>query len=189
MLLLPQRGYDKLSIREIISMAGVGVGSFYEYFPSKEALAAVCVRHQIKDIARAMQTAIDASRTEVLPSRVDALIDAQIRSPLAEPERWAILFMVERQVSGIEAFRSLYGEFVGLWQTALCAGADWPEDAPLADAAFAAHAITYSFVAQRLLTQPRSADAATLRRLVRQAVHGYLSMVVPRPYRFHRLDT
>jgi len=186
--LLVERGYDKVSIRQVIGLAGVGIGSFYEYFSSKEALAAVCIHLRIKAIAAAMRASLDASHAEPLPARVDALIDAQSAAPPAEPEPWAALFLVERKVSGIEAFRGMYGEFVQLWVEMLSTCADWPADARTEEAAFAANAMTYSLVSQALLTSPRTVDAVALRRLVGNAVHGYLSILAPHAYRLYRFN-
>ncbi|CAJ0887920.1 TetR/AcrR family transcriptional regulator [Ralstonia flatus] len=187
--LLVEKGYEKVSIRQVIGLAGVGIGSFYEYFSSKEALAAVCIHLRIKAIAADMRASIDAHRAEPLPARVDALLDAQSAAALTEPEQWAALFLVERKVSGIEAFRHMYGEFVALWAEALSAGADWPAGADAEQAAFASHAMAYSLVSQALMAMPGHLDAAALRRLVGNAVHGYLSTLAPRAYRLYRFTT
>jgi len=186
--LLVEKGYEKVTIREVIALAGVGIGSFYEYFSSKDALAAVCIHLRIKEIAAAMRESIDASRALPLPGRVDALLRAQCSAPLAEPEQWTALFLLERRVSGIEAFRQLYGEFVALWEGALSGGADWPAGADAAEAAFGAHAMTYSLVSQALMTGRKQPDTAAMWRVVRTAVHGYLSLLAPLAYRLHRFD-
>lgn len=170
--LLVERGYARVSIRQVVALAGVGAGSFYEYFASKEALAAVCIRQRMRRIADAMQQQLEAMRGEALPARVDAMLEAQVQAPLAEPEQWAALFHLERQVSPPGTFRVLYLEFVRLWEHALEAGADWPADAPLADTAFAAHAIAYSLVAQTLMARTEQPDVVALRTLLRRAVHG-----------------
>lgn len=186
--LLVEKGYDKVSIRQVIALAGVGIGSFYEYFSSKEALAAVCIHLRVKDIAVAMRVSLDAAGALPLPERVDALLRAQCAAPLAEPEQWRALFLLERKVSGTEAFRQLYGEFVQLWEEALTSGADWPPGKAGNEPAFAAHAMTYGLVSQALMTGDRQPDREAMWRLVRTAVHGYLSVVVPLAYRLHRFD-
>lgn len=48
-------GYERTSTNKIAQVAGVSIGSLYQYFPSKEALvAAVIDRHQseLRDVAR-----------------------------------------------------------------------------------------------------------------------------------------
>ena len=45
--ILVKEGFDKASTNRIAEVAGVSVGSLYQYFPGKEALvAAVAERHQ-----------------------------------------------------------------------------------------------------------------------------------------------
>jgi hypothetical protein len=82
----------------------------------------------------------------------------------------------------------MYGEFVQLWVEMLSTCADWPADARTEEAAFAANAMTYSLVSQALLTSPRTVDAVALRRLVGNAVHGYLSILAPHAYRLYRFN-
>lgn len=180
--LLTEKSYARVSIREVTHLAGVGIGSFYEYFATKDALAAVCIRQRVRAIATAMDQSIEATRHLVLPERVDALVLAQCGAPLAEPQLWAALFLVERQVSGIDAFRSLYDEFVALWERALGESPEIPA-AAVPEAAFAAHAMVYGLVSQSLIARDARPDAATLRRLLRRAVHGYLSRIAPQAYR------
>lgn len=186
--LLVEKGYQKMSIRQLIALAGVGIGSFYEYYASKDALAAICIHARVQKIAEAMRASVTAARGEPLPARADAMLSAQAAAPLAEPEQWAALFLVERQVSGIEAFRKHYAQCVQLWREMLAAGPGWPDDATIDEAAFAAHAMVYSLVSQTLMTRTDRPDADALRRLLRSAVHGYLSVLAPQAYRLHRFD-
>src|SRR3569832_2453239 len=48
--ILVKEGFDKASTNRVAEVAGVSVGSLYQYFPSKEALvAAVIKRHNTKN--------------------------------------------------------------------------------------------------------------------------------------------
>ncbi|WP_052148286.1 TetR/AcrR family transcriptional regulator [Paraburkholderia sacchari] len=105
--MLVERGYRAVSIRQIVALAGVGTGSFYEYYSSKDELAAVCIRLRIRNIAAAMRDCIDAHRNEPLPQRVDALIHAKSAAPLADPEQWSALFVLERRISEMETYREI----------------------------------------------------------------------------------
>jgi len=183
--LLTEKSYAKVSIRELIHLAGVGIGSFYEYFATKDALAAVCIRRQVRAVATGMAASIERTQGQPLPERVDALLLAQCAEPLAEARLWAALFLVERQVSGIEAFRSLYDEFVALWAKVL-EGHLAPAQVP--DAALAAHAIIYGLVSQVLLVRGAPPDAQAVLRTLRSAVHGYLSRLAPQAYRDFGFD-
>jgi AcrR family transcriptional regulator len=50
--ILTREGYAALTMEHLASVAGVGVGSVYEYFPSKETIVAEVVRNLVDDLAR-----------------------------------------------------------------------------------------------------------------------------------------
>lgn len=186
--LLLERDYDDVSIRQILALAGVGTGSFYEYYSSKDELAAVCIRLRVTKTAAAMRECIGEMQNAPLPERVDALIRAQSAAALAEPEQWGALFMLERRISAAHTWRGLYSEFVRMWSKALSCGPGWPDQAPTAEAAFAVHSMVYSLVTQALMTRTILPDVGAVERLLRTAVHGYLSVLAPHAYRLHRFD-
>jgi AcrR family transcriptional regulator len=65
---LIKEGYDKASTNRIAAVAGVSIGSLYQYFPSKEALvAAVIDRHtdELQQVVRDAFVKIAASPVEV----------------------------------------------------------------------------------------------------------------------------
>ncbi|WP_043287713.1 TetR/AcrR family transcriptional regulator [Paraburkholderia oxyphila] len=186
--LLVEQGYDQTSIRQVTSLAGVGIGSFYEYFSSKEALAAVCIHLRVKAVAATMRACIDAHRDAPLPERIDALIDAQIQAPLAESEHWAALFLVERRISEADAFRKPYAEFVQLWVDMLDAGPGLPAQRRDTGTAFTIHSMIYGLVSQALITRIPGIDPARLRTTIRTAVHGYVSVIAPLAYRLFEFE-
>jgi AcrR family transcriptional regulator len=186
--LLVEGDYHDMSIRQIIALAGVGTGSFYEYYSSKDELAAVCIRVRITKIAATMRACIGETQNEPLPQRVDALIHAQSEAPLAEPEQWGALFMLERRISGADIYRDLYREFVQMWAKTLTCGPGWPDRAPAEEAAFTVHSIVHGLVTQALMTRTILPDAVAIRRMLRTAAHGYLSVLAPHAYRLHRFD-
>src|SRR5690606_15486071 len=68
--ILVREGFDKASTNRIAEVAGVSVGSLYQYFPGKEALvAAVIERHQ----QEIMQT-VRGELAEVLSQPVDEAV-------------------------------------------------------------------------------------------------------------------
>jgi AcrR family transcriptional regulator len=65
---LVNEGYDRASTNRIAEVAGVSIGSLYQYFPSKEALvAAVIDRHteQVSQVSRNVVVKMAASPIEV----------------------------------------------------------------------------------------------------------------------------
>src|SRR5215469_493144 len=46
--ILLKEGYDKASTNRIAEVAGVSIGSLYQYFPSKEALVSTAIRNKFR---------------------------------------------------------------------------------------------------------------------------------------------
>src|SRR5262249_10622509 len=83
--ILVKEGYDRASTNRIAALAGVSIGSLYQYFPSKEALvAAVIERHtrQLSEVVRDTFLRV-ASRPLEIAARemVKAAIDAHRVDP------------------------------------------------------------------------------------------------------------
>jgi AcrR family transcriptional regulator len=91
--ILVKEGFDKASTNRIAEVAGVSVGSLYQYFPSKEALvAAVIERHQqeIKQTVRGELAEVLALPVEKAVRRLIAVaikahrVDPRLHHVLAE---------------------------------------------------------------------------------------------------------
>jgi AcrR family transcriptional regulator len=82
---LVKEGYDRASTNRIAEVAGVSIGSLYQYFPSKEALvAAVIDRHQqeISEVTRNALIKVAARPIEVAAREfVSVAIDAHRVNP------------------------------------------------------------------------------------------------------------
>jgi AcrR family transcriptional regulator len=91
--ILVKEGFDKASTNRIAEVAGVSVGSLYQYFPSKEALVvAVIERHQqeIMQTVRGELAEVLAQPVEKAMRRIVALavkahrVDPKLHRALAE---------------------------------------------------------------------------------------------------------
>jgi len=82
---LIREGYDKASTNRIAEVAGVSIGSLYQYFPSKEALvAAVVDRHtqEVSEVTRNALVKVAARPIEVAAREfVSVAIDAHRVNP------------------------------------------------------------------------------------------------------------
>lgn len=172
---LLERGYAKATIREIAAVAGVSVGTFYEYFGDKESLAALTIHHYVKTIATRMRGVVDTRRGARRRAIAAALVDAQIDALEQDARVWAAMFTLERKVSPIDAYRRHYDDYVALWRDALAGASDAPAEARLGVAARVVHALCYGWVSQSLLTQGADVDVAQLRGELHRAVDAYLA--------------
>ncbi len=60
-----QRGYTSATIAEITRLAGTGLGTFYEYFPSKESLFAQLVEYMSHETRAYIAKAVERERTRL----------------------------------------------------------------------------------------------------------------------------
>nr|WP_227001389.1 TetR/AcrR family transcriptional regulator [Pulveribacter suum] len=144
-------GYEKTTVREVVAVAGVGVGTFYEYFGNMQALAALVVHQHVKALAQQARAAARGSAGLPLAQVVAGQLHAQVAPVLQQAPLWAQLFALERQVSTRDAFARQYEAWVELWRVALASAADPPLDA--ASAARMLHSMTYGSVSQALLSR------------------------------------
>jgi len=57
--LLSTRGYEALTTNHVAQVAGVSIGSLYEYFPNKETLVAELIRRTLREILEEIAGAVD----------------------------------------------------------------------------------------------------------------------------------
>ncbi|MBI3381381.1 MAG: TetR/AcrR family transcriptional regulator [Aquabacterium sp.] len=172
---LMERGYAGVTIREVAAVAGVGVGTFYEYVANKQALAALTIHMRVKRLAQAMSDHVSAHRGEPMLVLVQGLIDEQLDRVMDEAAVWAALFMLERQVSSPDAYRKHYDQFVALWCEALLASGQTLEPARVPVVARMVHTLVYGWVTQCLLTQGPELDRTALHAEVKRAAQAYLA--------------
>ncbi|NJP09964.1 MAG: TetR/AcrR family transcriptional regulator [Leptolyngbyaceae cyanobacterium RU_5_1] len=80
--ILTAEGYAKASTNRIAELAGVSIGSLYQYFPNKEALAAALVERHTHEMV------------ELVESKLGDLFNAPIQVALPELVRAAIALML-----------------------------------------------------------------------------------------------
>jgi AcrR family transcriptional regulator len=89
---LVEQGYDRASTNRIARIAGVSIGSLYQYFPSKESLVlALCMRHceeMLALLAESGERLADVPLEVAVRSYVRAMLDAHA----VDPELHRVLF-------------------------------------------------------------------------------------------------
>lgn len=180
MQLLATRDYAGIPIREIVSVAGTGLGSFYEYFASKDDLARVCLHLRSKALLRVMQEAGERCAGQPLAAIAAALVDALAEAHRGPASEWAAHYLLERHLSGADAYCAMYERFVEGWSQAFSTAGDRLPQATLGEAALLVHTLVYglfshAFIAsrgqgvdvQRLVCHARDAVRACIASLPR----------------------
>lgn len=180
-LLLLEKGYEKTSMRDIANVAGVSVGSVYQYFPGKEAVAAMTVRTWVRKLSTALSSAVDdvvqAEGQRTLSEITRLLAQTQVHTMLEGGGRWRVLSSIERRVSPQLVYNRLYQHNVNLFGKALTCAVDWPEGLHDARVAFGAYTVVDALVKQTLLVSAVLPSADVMVQEVLLALDGYLQAV------------
>ena len=177
--LLVERGYAGITIREIVSVAGTGLGSFYEYFASKEDLARVCLHLRSKALLMALHDAVAAHAGRPLRELVDAVIESQVQAHRDQPAEWGAHYLLERHLSSPEAYRKMYDRFVDEWVGVLDAAADLSLAGAKLETARVSFTIMYGLFANAHVGARDTPDLAALSRQARAAICAYLETPQP----------
>jgi AcrR family transcriptional regulator len=171
--LLVERGYAAITVREIVLVAGTGLGSFYEYFASKEDLARVCLHLRTKALLLGMRGVAASHADQPLANIVQAVVDSQLQAHGERPEDWGAHYLLERHYSSAEAYRKMYERFVDAWAGAIASARDLPPGYPLRDAARVSQTILYGLFSHAYLRVPKP-DPSALRTEACTAITAYL---------------
>lgn len=160
--LLHERPASQITIREITDLAGVGLGTFYEYFSKKEDLIALTIHLHVKHNAESLKTyaqsLIKLSTDLDVQAYLERIIHFQIEQIQAQQFLWSQVFLLERQISDIESYRKSYAMMVQMWQRILEPFIQ--DDEQLKSMALNMQRVCYGFVSQTLLIEPEFGEWA-----------------------------
>lgn len=88
---LVREGYDRTSTNRVAQVAGVSVGSLYQYFPSKEALVAAVIERHNNEMMQIVRQAL--SKVALSPIEIAAreLVSVMINAHRVDPKLHRIL--------------------------------------------------------------------------------------------------
>jgi AcrR family transcriptional regulator len=169
--------FQKVRVREVVDVAGVGIGTFYDYFPNLQVLAATAMRTRRDKLIRTLRETMLRHADASLSTLIDAMLDDCVEMALQKPKEWAALLMIERQVGDLRDFQAFH---LGLQQTWIAAFESHGPELPLPQIktlSAMVHAITYGWCTQEILVFRGDRTRQASRQELGSAVHGYLSTV------------
>ena len=175
--LLLEKETAQITIREITDLAGVGLGTFYEYFSQKEDLVALTIHDYVQRNAHTLQRAAETLLVSDhdVKTYIDALIHLQIVSIAQQSHLWQKLFLLERHISNIEMYQKHYLQHVQAWCFAL---KQHPSHIGLDVEWFALniHRISYGFISQSLMVGIELPDWKKLEQDIQIALSGFIQI-------------
>ena len=161
--LLHERHAHEITIREITDVAGVGLGTFYEYFSKKEDLVALTIHQHVKTNAEQLK-----SYARSFEDYLQQIIHFQLEQIQTRQFLWAQTFLLERQISNIESYRKSYAMMVQMWRSILEPSIQ--DDEQLKHMALNMQRVCYGFVSQTLLVEPEFEEWKELEKDIVQSL-------------------
>ncbi|HUN53497.1 MAG TPA: TetR/AcrR family transcriptional regulator [Candidatus Sulfotelmatobacter sp.] len=117
--ILVREGFDKASTNRIAEVAGVSVGSLYQYFPGKEALVAAVVERHQQEIMLMVRAELAGVLAEPVEKSVRKLVAAAVKAHRVDPALHRVLAEQIPRVGKLEKLETFNRENYGLFRTYL----------------------------------------------------------------------
>ena len=146
-------GYDRASTNKIAAVAGVSIGSLYQYFPSKEALVAAVIDRHMHEMMQAVRDALAKVATRPIEVAARELVSVMLDAHRVNPKLHRVLAEQTPRTGRLENIEAIDREAYALVRGYLEAHRDELDVADPDVAAFvcvtAVEALTHAAVVRR----------------------------------------
>lgn len=177
--LLAEHGFESLTTARVAERAGVSIGSLYQYFPNKQALAAALIDHYGEALAAAFRQRWQGHET--LAGAVDAMVGAALVSHPHGPELHRALNELAPRVGRAEKNKGISARIAGIVAMVLEQHRhEIAADLNLADAAALIETILETVSHRAIEHHPVTPDSASMASQCRRLIMAYLTTPAPR---------
>jgi AcrR family transcriptional regulator len=150
---LMKEGYDRASTNKIAAVAGVSIGSLYQYFPSKEALVAAVIDRHMHEMLQVVRDALVKVATRPIEVAARELVSVMLDAHRVNPKLHRVLVEQTPRTGRLENIEAIDLEAYALVRGYLEAHRDELDVADPDVAAFvcvtAVEALTHAAVVRR----------------------------------------
>jgi AcrR family transcriptional regulator len=161
--ILVREGFDKASTNRIAEVAGVSVGSLYQYFPSKEALVAALIDRHNQEVMQAVQGELAEAANSPIEQAVRKLVAVAVKAHRIDPKLHRVLSEQIPRVGRLEKMETFNREYYTLFRAYLESRRDEIRAVDLGLAAFVCvtsiEALTHTAVLHQKLVSDKATEA------------------------------
>ena len=175
--ILITEGFDKASTNRIAEVAGVSVGSLYQYFPGKEALVAAVVERHQEEIMRTVRGELDEVSALPLEEAMRKLVAVAVKAHRVHPRLHRVLAEQIPRVGQLETLETFNRENYALFRAYLEGRRSELGVNDLDVASFVCVTTIEALTHNAVLHYPEKLSEQTLKTLIDEAsrlVTGYL---------------
>jgi len=152
--ILQKEGYDRASTNRIAEVAGVSIGSLYQYFPSKEALVAAVIDRHAQEISQVTRDALIKMAASPIEVATREFVSVAIEAHRVNPKLHAVLSEQIPRVGRLENIEANVREGYALVRGYLEAHRDEIDVADLDLAAFVCVTVVEALTHAAVLRRP-----------------------------------
>lgn len=161
--ILIREGFDKASTNRIAEVAGVSVGSLYQYFPNKEALVAALIDRHNQEIMQVVRSELAEAITRPMPQAVRKLVAVAVKAHRIDPKLHRVLAEQIPRVGRLERVETFNRQNYALFRAYLESRRDEIRAVDLELAAFVCvtsiEALTHSAVLHQKIVSDQAMEA------------------------------
>ena len=117
--ILVREGFDKASTNRIAQVAGVSVGSLYQYYPSKEALVGAVIDRHNRELMQVVRGALAEVASQPIATAVRRLVAVAIEAHRVDPKLHRVLAEQIPRTGRLENVEAFNREAHALFRTYL----------------------------------------------------------------------
>lgn len=110
---LVKRGYDKTNTNLIAEIAGVSVGTLYQYFPNKESLILSVVEEHCNEMLELLRDSAVKLAAAPIPVAVSEYVRAMVKAHAVDPQLHATLVTQVLHI-GFDHFQQIKKQAIGI---------------------------------------------------------------------------
>jgi AcrR family transcriptional regulator len=175
--ILVKEGFDKASTNRIAEVAGVSVGSLYQYYPGKEALVAAVIDRHNQEIMRVVRGALGEVASQPVEKAVRRLVTVAIEAHRIDPKLHRVLAEQIPRTGRLESVEAFNRETYALFRAYLEGHSDELRTIDLDLAAFVCVTSIEALAHTAVLHRSERLSGEAVERFVAEAtrlVAGYL---------------
>lgn len=176
--ILVKEGFDKASTNRIADVAGVSVGSLYQYFPGKEALVVAVIDRHNRETMKIVRRALVEIVSLPMEQAVRRLVTVAVHAHRVDPKLHRVLSEQIPRVGKLEQVESFNREYFALFKSFLERHGDEIRTVDLGLAAFVCVTSIEALTHNAVLHHSKTLSDAAMDALVDEAtrlVVGYLT--------------
>lgn len=173
---LLEQGYDRFTTVRAAERAGVSVGSLYQYFPNKAALASAVIERCCGDFLIAFESALVGGGQGTLADCIRGMIDGALRCHRLPPELHRMVLELVPRIGAAGKTKSVSQSVAKSIEAALRRHSDEIRpDVDISMAAMVIEAVLEELAHRAVLAHPMSLEVNLLSKEAARLIQSYLT--------------